>query len=159
MIVVMSYDEPACKPLQLWLRGRQWEFSERDHRCDVARNATILRFLATGYPRSGSGDDSLVMLDSDTVPQDDSILTASGEVAWCGYLPHHVDTFGSGCCRISRSVLEKVGREWFRHCYDAEHTRSVMCQCQWFAERCLAIGVKPQRVGIVGHLKHQLLLP
>lgn len=155
-VVVMAYRAPPCSLLLNWLRDTgydDWELGSQEYGIDIARNQTVNRFLA-----ERPGVENVLLIDADMVPTATKrgIESPKGECLWWGYVGHqgsqgHVSSFGAGMCRLSRTLLERMPRPWFKTTYNDELTLRLECECKWFADRARECGAEPKLVGFCGH--------
>jgi len=159
-VYLMAYRRQPCRPQQDWIdtlraKGYCVKYGSEEYGIDVARNQNCLRFLAEDSP---AGREFIIMIDADMVPlpQSEGILQDNGPVVYCGYSGFQAtkghfgdDDFGSGFCRIHRSVLQKLPRPFFKMLY--ENDRRVGCECAYFRRNAEQAGFRPVMVGIAGH--------
>ena len=65
----------------------------------------------------------------------------------------------TACMKISRRALERIPRPWFQHEYNADHTKRIQCECNWFCHQAIKAGFYPLKVGMVAHLIEVALIP
>ncbi len=125
----------------------------------TGRNGAAEDFLA------GDGSD-LLMLDRCMAPDEDAeaILTAPGDLVYCGAVAHGCSHFGNGdfgiaCGRMSRQLLEKIDAPWFQFMLNATGTKVVACECQHLLARARDTGYKPRMVGRCRHLVQMMVKP
>jgi hypothetical protein len=165
--IVMSYGQPACKELQLWLAGMNvdWRFGLSDYEIDVARNRNVKEFLERDVP---AGKQYLLMIDDDMVPvrETNAILAAPGEMVFCGHCSKEGVTahlgdknFTAACFRASARLLQSFGPPWFRMGHSGDLLQRTYCECNYFRDRANEVGFDGKMVGVVGHKASCVLLP
>jgi hypothetical protein len=176
LIVVLDPHGGLTQPqtnglLSRWLTrqselGSAVEFGPGTHGIDVARNQIINDFLdRTDFSH-------LLMLDCDTVPLPpkmgdslDKLLENPPAIGWCGYVGtqgmggNHMDTFGCGCSIYTHEPLLKIMKPWFQMGLSVDGCTIENCECKYFADKCREADITPQRIGVVGHMQHCVLLP
>jgi hypothetical protein len=132
----------------------------------LARRQSLANFLRDDVP---AGCTHLVQIDEDMVPVETTelILTAPGDLAYCGYRGqrgrrgHYGDgDFGCGCSRISADLAGKVNvATSFDFALDAARTAVVGCECEVFRRHAQLLGFSSLMVGVVGHLVEMVAVP
>jgi hypothetical protein len=168
VIAVLAYRGEPNRVLLAWLEqaglaGAEWRFAPDVLGVDLAREVCCNRFLAE-IPASGR--DHLIMVDADMAPDAEAsgILSADGDLVYCGYTGHagtrgHFGDrdFGCGLCRISAEVLGKVGKPWF--VLDRRADVQVACECDCFRVAAGCQGFTSQMVGRCWHQQTILVRP
>jgi hypothetical protein len=166
-VVVMSSGAPVNRLLGLWLMKHQLDYCygspENLAGVDVARNQTITRFLREDVPK---GKKYLLGFDHDMIPLESTrhILTEPGELIYCGYAGRHGskghygnDDFGMSCFRTSVDVLVRMQYPWCQN--TMLNGAKINCECNFFHQKVLGLGIKPKMVGIIGHEQTCILIP
>ncbi|HUU91636.1 MAG TPA: hypothetical protein VM238_10535 [Phycisphaerae bacterium] len=173
-IAVFAYRSMPNRPLEAWLDrirvgGGHVRYAPDTSPVELAREQVCNRFLEEDAP---AGRTHLLMIDGDMVPLAASdrtagtapILTADGEMIYCGFVGREGmaghwgdDDFGMACCRLSADVLRGVAKPWFPLSIDGD--RHVGCECLAFFARAVQAGVASRMAGSVGHLQHIVLFP
>jgi len=165
-VVVVSHDRPPNTLLSLWLCARglvDWRPSSYDYDVGEVRNQAVRRFLHEDIP---AGKRHLLLIDDDIVPlpESEAILSAEGELVYCGSVGpfgtrgHYGDgDFGENCCRMSHRLLQRMAYPYFKTEY-REGVR-VACDGRRFRDQAAANGIPSQMVGIVGHQQTCILVP
>jgi hypothetical protein len=159
----MRYNTPACEQLSRWLyaKGLDWRYGISDYEIDVARNKNVLEFLK-------SDKQYLLMINHDMVPlpETNAILTADGDVVYCGSYssrgtPDHIGDkqFNSACWRVHRRVFESFGPPWFRVGHSGDVTERTYCDCNYFKDRCNDAGFDSHMVGLIAQRVEIVLFP
>jgi len=163
--VVISHDRPAGKLLGLWLSAHlsDWRYSAYDYHVEEVRNQQVTRFLREDVPR---GKRYLLLIDDDMVPvaSTDAILTAAGDLVYCGTVGpfgtrgHYGDgDFGENFCRLSARLLKQMCYPYFQARY-VEGAR-VACDGRHFREQAAFVHVESKMVGVAGHLQTCIVFP
>jgi hypothetical protein len=165
--VVITYDKPACRELQLWLNYFKvdWKYSEPSYEIDVVKNRIIVRYLQQDVP---NGKEYLFCIANDMVPMQSTIniLTAPGPLVYCqsmgneGRVDHFGDkSFSAACWRAHSQVLQSFGPPWFRVGHTGDRTSQTFCDCLYFKDRAQEKGWDGTQVGFVGHEQRCILIP
>jgi len=165
--VIQTYNQPATKELQQWIAWTKvdWRYSEGGYEIDVAKNRSVMKFLAEDVPR---GKEYLLMIANDMVPMPTTfnILTEPGDLIYCqsmgneGRLDHHGDkNFSAACWRGHAKVLQSFGPPWFRMGHTGDRTSQTYCDCGYFKDRAQEQGYDGRQVGIIGHEQRCILTP
>lgn len=171
VIDIISHRHELNPELAAWLDGlksRGYAVRTLRSHYDVctARRQSLAHFLAVDVP---AGATHLVMLDDDMVPvpTTERILTADGDLAYCGYAgrggrPGHYgdDDFGCACCRISAELACKIDIPTsFDFGFDATRTSVLKCECQVFRDQARRLGYESRMVGVIGHCVNIVIVP
>lgn len=132
----------------------------------LARRQSLANFLRDDVP---AGCTHLVQIDEDMVPVEttDNILTAPGDLVYCGYRGkrgrrgHYGDgDFGCGFSRISADLAGKMHvPASFNFVFNADSTAVVGCECEVFRRHAQLLGISSLMVGVVGHLVEMVAVP
>jgi hypothetical protein len=132
----------------------------------LARRQSLANFIHKDMP---AGYTHLVQIDEDMVPVGgtDNILTAPGDLVYCGYRGkrgrrgHYGDgDFGCGCSRISAYLASLLNvATSFDFELDAARTAVVACECDVFRRQAEGLGFASMMVGVVGHLVEMIAVP
>ena len=132
----------------------------------LARRQSLANFLRNDVP---AGYTHLVQIDEDMVPVEttDRILTAPGDLVYCGYRGqrgrrgHYGDgDFGCGCSRISADLAGKVDvATSFDFGLSPDRLAVIRCECDMFRRQAKELGFSSLMVGVVGHLVDMVAVP
>ncbi len=171
VIDVISHRREMNPELAAWLDGlkpRGYAVRTLRSHYDVctARRQSLAHFTAVDVP---AGATHLIMLDDDMVPvvTTERILSAGGDLAYCGYAgrggrPGHYgdDDFGCACCRISAELAGRIDvATSFEFRFDATRCQVEQCECRVFADQASALGYESKMVGVVGHCVEIVIVP
>jgi hypothetical protein len=170
VIDVHCYRRQPNPELTAWLEGVRktcpvrMVYSQYD--ICLARRQCLANFLRVDVP---AGYTHLVQIDEDMVPVEstNAILTAPGDLVYCGYRGkrgrrgHYGDgDFGCGCSRISADLAAKVDpAASFDFDLDPDRLEVVGCECDGFRRQAEAMGYESRMVGVVGHLVEMIAVP
>jgi hypothetical protein len=169
-IDVHCYRRQPNPELTAWLDGWRESVPSRmvysQYDICLARRQSLANFLRDDVP---AGYTHLVQIDEDMVPvgATDAILTATGDLVYCGYRGqrgrrgHYGDgDFGCGCSRISADLAGKVNvATSFDFALDADRLAVVACECDVFRRQAESLGYASRMVGVVGHLVEMVAVP
>jgi len=110
----------------------------------------------------------LLMVNDNVIPLEsiDELIACEADVAGAHFFSRHggeghdVDgSVATACIKISRRALERIATPWFKHEYNADHTKRLQCDCAWFCNQAKAAGFNPVKVGLIAHLIEVALIP
>jgi len=164
---VISRDGEVNPYLRSWLERHQIELAtiRSKYGLSCERNASVEFFLDKTVR---FGVRNLCLLDRDMYPlrETEAILTAPGDLVYCGYtsqkgcLAHYGDKdLGAGCMRVSTKVLRAIKPPWFEFEYNKKGTAITLCECRYFLRKAEAAGFQSKMVGVVGHLSEMVVRP
>lgn len=164
LCIVQSYDQPACRELQIWLSHHnvKWTYGEQHYTIDVTKNRIVKTFLDLRE------FDHLLCIANDMVPLSDTknILEAPGDLVYCeslsgaGQLQHAGDyQFNAAAWRASRRCLEAMGAPWFKMGTSADLCQNSYCDCNHFLRKSQEAGYDSKPVAHMGHATRMILIP
>jgi len=167
---VHCYRRQPNPELTAWLEGVRRDCPVRmvysQYDICLARRQCLANFLRVDVP---AGYTHLVQIDEDMVPVEttDSILTAPGDLIYCGYRGkrgrrgHYGDgDFGCGFCRISADLASRLDlAASFDFRFTEDRLAVMRCECDVFADQAGILGYDPIMVGVVGHLVEMIAVP
>jgi hypothetical protein len=147
-----------------YIRGGGWRIEANPFCASLAvrRNQTVRRFLRLADGPHGIGLRRLLLADGDAAPREPTrpILAYSGDLASarclaaCGQEAHARDgEISLTLIKISVAALRRIGAPWFAYRLRGDGMAIRGCCCAHLGRRSRAVGIDPERVGWVGHLK------
>ena len=166
-VVIITYNAPATKELQLWLSWNKldWYYSSGSYEIDVAKNKIVKQFLDVDVPK---GKEYLLAIANDMVPMPTTvnILTDDRPLVYCqsmgneGRLDHHGNrNFSSACWRAHVGVLKAMAQPWFKMGHTGDRLEQTYCDCLYFKDNAQEAGYDGYQVGVIGHEQRCILIP
>ena len=110
----------------------------------------------------------LITFDDDVIPCEATgkLLDCRADVAAChffarsGFEGHGNDgSVSMAALKVSRRVLERIERPWFKFHFNPHHTKMEMCECEHFCSQARKAGFHPVKAGLVYHAMKVAIIP
>lgn len=103
----------------------------------------------------------ILMLDADMIPlaETSPIYTEDAPIMGCEYIGSDGEIahskeghVGCGCIRMSREALKAVPKPWFNFILSDDGFSDDQCECGYFCEKAMSVGLHPVTRGKMGHI-------